>query len=84
MAATVTAPSKLSSEPLQSLFNGIVDGNRVLTPIDRTAYASDAEILSPFHFSHEHGIPLTFLFGMTRSTSEVCCSFLYLVEKVSR
>ncbi len=43
MAATVTAPSKLSSEQLQSLLSGIVEANRVLTrPIDRIAYASDA------------------------------------------
>jgi D-lactate dehydrogenase len=43
MAATVTAPSKLSSEQLASLLGGIVDANRVLTrPIDRIAYAFDA------------------------------------------
>ena len=43
MAATVTAPSKLSTEQLQTLLRGVVDANRVLTrPIDRIAYASDA------------------------------------------
>jgi D-lactate dehydrogenase len=43
MAATVTAPSKLSSEQLASLLRDIVEPDRVLTrPIDRIAYASDA------------------------------------------
>lgn len=43
MATIVTAPSKLSTEELQSLLGGIVAANRVLTrPIDRIAYASDA------------------------------------------
>lgn len=42
MAAIVTAPSKLSTDQLQSLLAGIIQANRVLTrPIDRIAYASD-------------------------------------------
>jgi D-lactate dehydrogenase len=42
MATTVTAPSQLDTEPLQSLLSGIIDANRILTrPIDRIAYASD-------------------------------------------
>ncbi len=42
MAATVTAPSQLSTEQLQSLLSSVIDANRVLTrPIDRIAYASD-------------------------------------------
>ncbi|ABF41724.1 FAD linked oxidase-like protein [Candidatus Koribacter versatilis Ellin345] len=43
MATTVTAPSKLRANELQSLLGQIVEADRVLTrPIDRIAYASDA------------------------------------------
>ena len=43
MAATLVAPSELSSEEIQSALNGLIPSNRVLVrPIDLIAWASDA------------------------------------------
>ena len=72
MAATLVAPSELSSEEIRCALNGFVPGERVLTrPIDRIAWASDASFyrLIPKAVVQANGLDeVRALFAFSRET----------------